>query len=93
MKNSPLTTILLAVLTVSALLSLYLCWLLIAKGRELRSLQATVGQIESNRRLASALAADALEYSKKNAAIDPILEAANLKPKSGAASTNKPGTK
>jgi len=40
-----------------------------------------------------ALLNDALEYSKKNPAIDPLLEAAGIKPKSGAAITNKPGSK
>ena len=39
MKNNPLTTILLGVLTLSALASVVLCWLYISNTRELRSLQ------------------------------------------------------
>ena len=39
------------------------------------------------------LAKDAVEYSRINPAIDPILEAYNLKPKTSLAPTNKPGGK
>jgi hypothetical protein len=92
MKNSPLTTILLAVLTASALVSVWLCWSCISRDRELRQLRTAVAGIENNRRLAQALAAEGLEYSKKNSAIDPILEAAGVKSKA-AGSTNKPPTK
>ena len=37
-----------------------------------------------------ALMNDTLEYSKRDPAVDPILEAAGIKPKPGAAATNKP---
>jgi len=94
MKNSPLTTLLLGVLTASALLSVGLCWLYIGRGRDFRNLQTNVAIIENKRRLAQALATDALEYSKKNSAIDPILESAGVKPKAASATTtNKPAIK
>ena len=89
MKNSPLTTLLLALLTASALLSVALCWLYIGRGRELRNLQNLVGRIQNNRQLAQNLAAEGLEYSKKNPAIDPILEAAGVKTHATASSPNK----
>jgi hypothetical protein len=92
MKNSPLTTLLLALLTASALTSVVLCWWDIGREREYRQLRDLVGRIENNRRLAQALAAEGLEYSKKNPAIDPVLEAAGVKAKT-AASTNKPAMK
>jgi hypothetical protein len=93
MKNSPLTTILLAALALSAVASLVLCWLYIGNTRELRSMQETVGRINYFRQLSSALAGDAIEYSKTHPAIDPILEA--TVPNFKAASTNgaKPGAK
>ena len=94
MKNSPLTTLLLGILTFSALASLVLCWLYISNTRELRGLQTQANIINNNRAVMTALANDAIEYSKKNPAIDPLLEAARLKPaKSALPATNKPTTK
>ena len=74
MKTSPLTTILLGVLTLSALASVVLCWLYISSTRELRSLQTQAAQINNNRALINALANDAVEYSKTHQAIEPILQ-------------------
>ncbi len=102
MKNSPLTTVLLGLLGLSALASVVLCWFFISNARELRSLQGQVTIINNNRTIGNALATDALEYSKKNPALDPILEAVGLKPGKGAptpapapapAPANKPATK
>ncbi len=94
MKNSAMTTILLAVLTLSALTSVGLCWSYIGSARELRSLQGQVGMINNNRALINSLANDTLEYSKRNPSIDPLLESVGLKPsKSAPAATNKPATK
>ena len=94
MKNNSLTTILLGVLTLSALTSVVLCWLYISKGRELRGLQNQASFINSNRALINALAADTLEYSKTHPAIDPMLESLGFKTgKSAPAATTKPATK
>jgi hypothetical protein len=94
MKNTPLTTILLGVLTLSALLSIVFCWKYIVDTRELRGLQAQAAQINNNRALINALANDVMEYSKTHQAIEPILESFNMKPgKSAPATTNKPATK
>jgi hypothetical protein len=84
MKNNQLTTILLGLLTLSALASVVLCWLYISNTRELRALQTQVGFINNNRSVMSALANDAVEYSKKNPEIDPILVAVGLKAGKGA---------
>lgn len=94
MKNNPMTTVLLGVLTVSALLSVGLCWRYISNTRELRALQVQATMINNNRTLINALAIDVTEYSKKNPAIDPILESVGLKPgKSAPSGTSKPSTK
>jgi hypothetical protein len=94
MKNNPLTTVLLGVLTVSALLSVGFCWRYVSTTRELRALQTQASLINNNRTMINALAADAVEYSKKNPAIDPILESVGLKPsKSAAPASGKPATK
>ena len=94
MKNSPLTTILLAVLTVSALASVVLCWLNISNTRELRSLQTQASQINNNRAIINALVNDTMEYSKTHHEIDPVLESVNLKPgKSAPPPASKPASK
>jgi hypothetical protein len=94
MKNHSLTTVLLGVLTISALASVVLCWLYISQTRQLRAIRAQANAITYNNARINALVADTMEYSKTHPAIDPILEAVGLKPsKSAPASTNKPGTK
>ena len=94
MKNSPLTTILLGVLTLSALASVLLCWLYISNTRELRSLQTQAAMINNNRALINALAADSVEYSKTHPGIEPILESVGLKPgKAAPTATAKPAGK
>ena len=92
MKNSPLTTVLLLILVVSALASVTLCWLYMSNVRQSRALQSDAVKMQNNQALVMQLAKDAVEYSKKNPAIDPLLESFNIKPKS-AASTNKPPAK
>jgi len=90
MKNNQLTTILLGLLTLSALASVVLCWLYISSTRDLRALQAQVGFINNNRSIMTALANDAVEYSKRNPDIDPILVTVGLKAGKGApASSSK----
>ena len=90
MKNNPMTTVLLGVLTISALLSVGLCWRYISNVRELRLLQTQASMINNNRTTINALANDVVEYSKKNQAIDPILESVGLKPgKANPTATNK----
>jgi hypothetical protein len=93
MKNSPLNAIFLAAVVVSSLWSVWLCYTVIARNRELRQLQARFAGVNHNQQLLAALASDAVEYSKKNAAIDPLLESIGIKqhgtnaPSTG---TNKP---
>lgn len=94
MRNSTSTTVLLGLLVISALLSIGLFWGLISKERELRDLRTSAARINNNRALIAALANDAVEYSKKNASIDPILEGAGVKAaKATAGSAAKPAAK
>jgi len=93
MKNSPLTTVLLSVLAASTIASVVLCALYISNTRQLRALQSQAAMAQNNRTMFTMLANDVVEYSKKNPAINPILEASGLRPKSGAATTNKPSAK
>jgi hypothetical protein len=94
MKNNQLTTILLGLLTISALASVVFCWLHISSMRQKNSLQAQASMIVNNRTVMSALVNDTLEYSKTHPAIDSTLESLRLKSgKSAAAAPNKPATK
>jgi hypothetical protein len=79
---------------ISSLTSVVCCWRYMAHTRELRTLQSQTAFINNNRNLINALANDALEYSKKNPSIDPILESVGLKPnKAGATSGTKSAPK
>jgi hypothetical protein len=94
MKNNPLTAILLGALTLSALASVVLCWIFIANTRELRTLETQVAFINNNRAVINQLLNETIEYSKKNAAIIPVLEAIGWKSdKSVPATPSKPATK
>jgi hypothetical protein len=94
MKKSPLTTILLGVLTLSALASVVLCWLNIGNTRDLRTLQAQVTMINNNRTMINALVNDCVEYGKTHHEIDAVLESVGLKQgKPVPATASKPATK
>lgn len=94
MRNSSSTTILLVLLVISALLSIGLFWGFISKEKELRDLRVRAATINNTRTVVSLLGNEAVEYSKKNPSIDPILEAAGLKPpKSAPAPASKPAGK
>jgi hypothetical protein len=88
MKDTPLTKVLLGVLTLSAFASIVLCWLYITNTRELRTIQAQVAQINTSRAVINALLNDAVEHSKTHRDIEPILGI-----KSNPATTNKAPTK
>jgi type II secretory pathway component PulJ len=89
MKNSPLTTFLVAVLAVSALLSVVFCACYVSATREKRRWEGQVEGIKNRNKAVTRLANDAIEYSKHDTNIDSILVWANLKTRSSAASSNK----
>jgi hypothetical protein len=84
MKNSPLTTILLALLAISAVLSLYFCYTYIRKSGQMRELQFRVAEINQRNAGINQLMNDVIDYSKRtpNHDIDRVLESFGL--------TNKP---
>ena len=87
MKNSPLTTILLAALLISAVASAVMCMMYVSSTRELHSLESEAAFMNSNRAAVNALLNDTIEYSKRNPAIVPILESVGVKTGGAAAST------
>ena len=93
MKNSPLTTILVGVLAVISLWSLVLCGMYVHRSRQLVDLKNRAAAINYRQNAINSLVNDTVEYSKRNPAIEPILESAGVKPKSASAGAAKPGTK
>lgn len=98
MKNSPLNAIVLAAVVVSSLWSVWLCYSVISRTRELRQLQARFAGFNHNQQLLTALANEAVEYSKTNHAIEPLLESIGIKPRGTTSTTpatnaNKPAGK
>jgi hypothetical protein len=93
MKNEPLTGLLTGVLALSALVTVGFFYSYVKNTRELRSLQNQVFLINNRRAAVTSLAGDVMEYSKTHPAVDPILEAANLKPRTAASATSKPAAK
>jgi hypothetical protein len=79
MKNSPLTSILLAVLAISAVWSIISCLQYINNTRHLRRLQNQVAVIQYRQNAFQALLADTTEYGKTHPQIDPILETIGYK--------------
>jgi len=79
MNKSPLTTILTGALALSAFASLVLCYLYIQYTREARLLQVPATQSVMKQNLITPLMNDIVEYSKKNPAILPVLDAAGVK--------------
>ena len=56
---------------------------------ELRNLQVEAARMEGRRNLTRVLAAEAMEYSKRNPSIDPILQSVGLKPTTASPKASK----
>ena len=93
MKNSPFNAIFLAAVVVSSLWSVWLCYTVISRTRELRELQGRANGVNYRAVGVQSLVNDAVEYSKKNPAIEPLLESLGVKQRTNAAVTNKPAGK
>lgn len=93
MKRSPASTALLVILVISALCSVAFCGMYVRDAMRLRDLQRNTANIQQYRNAMVSLINDTLEYSKRNPAVDPILEAAGFKPKATAPQAPNPGKK
>jgi hypothetical protein len=90
MKNNGTTTILNWALAISVVALAVFAVQYFFKTREVRNLQSKIVEYQNKQQFLNSLIADCMEYSKRNPAIDPILEANNLKPK---AAGTKPAAK
>jgi hypothetical protein len=78
MKNSPIASILLGVLTVCVAASVYLCIVQIIGLRKSRDANAYLMNVQAQRIGYSSLFNDLVEYSKTHKDMEPILEAAGI---------------
>lgn len=79
MKNPLWTLFLFLVLMVLVLTSSVLAFVYVRSGKRLNTLQAQAAVITQYRSAIQSLATEAIEYSKRNPAIDPILQDIGLK--------------
>lgn len=80
MQKNPLIAAMIGALLLGAVAIFGLAVLYEYHFRQLRRLQPQMIAVQNNRTLASGLVAEALEYSKRNPAIDPILVNIGAKP-------------
>jgi hypothetical protein len=97
MKSNLTCTLTLGVFLVCAL---YTAWLSVRtyfSGRELQQVQYQYMRLEQTHEALQSLASEALEFSKKNPAMNPILQRFDIKPKGGGTNaptaTQKPAAK
>lgn len=69
---------LLGAATILVLGAVGLCWLFLHNTGELRTLQAEAQQLNGRQQIVNALVADVVNYSKKDSAVDPILESIGM---------------
>lgn len=81
MNRDPITTILAAVLLLSALATAGVCFWYLQAARQLRTLQEQALAVNRNRAAMQQFAVHAAEYSRKNPAILPILEKVGIRPR------------
>ena len=79
MKNNLFTTILLAVLAVSAIWSVVLCIQFISNTRELGAMQGHAAEMGRQEAIDQAILNEAVVYSTNHPAMLPILDALGLK--------------
>jgi hypothetical protein len=81
MQKNLLAKALLALLLASVLINLVFSFFYLRAISETRTLQAQMAQVNSKHALVQNLVNEALDYSRLNPAIDPILYAINAKPR------------
>jgi len=69
-----MATVLLAILGVSAFVSLFLCWAFSSNTVELRRMQIILGTQQQNRSRIVGLLNESAEFAKRNPKIEPVLQ-------------------
>jgi hypothetical protein len=92
MKSNLFCTCTLGVFLVCALYTVWLSIRVFFSGRELLQLQYQYARVEQTQEALRALVAEAVEYSKKHPAIDPLLQQYDIKPRPTATNAPAPAT-
>lgn len=96
MRNDVLTKLLVGLVVLSVLATSGLAFLYVRSVQKMNQLQRQAAFVNRNRALVNSLAAEAVEYSKRNPAIDPVLQSVRIKPKprpaAGQADQTPPGS-
>ena len=93
MKNSPLTTVLLGVLVLSAAVSLVLCWQYMSYVRELRNMRGKadrISQVGQMTQVTGRLIDDAREFAKTHKNLEPLLDEFGVRTNPPAATNTHP---
>jgi hypothetical protein len=88
MKSNLICTLTLGVFLVCAIYTVWLSVHVFFSGRQLQQVQYQYMRVEQIHEALQSLAGEAVEYSKKNPAMNPILQQFEIKPRTGA--TNAP---
>lgn len=80
MQKDPLISALVGALFLGAVVVVVLVASFEYHSRHIRKLQPQLVNIQNNRAIVNSLANDAMEYSKRNPSIDPILQSVGVKP-------------
>jgi hypothetical protein len=80
MQKNPFISFLAGALCLAAVAVFALTIICEWRFRQLRRIQPLVLQVQQNSKFADALANEIMEYSKRNPAVDPILQNVGLKP-------------
>jgi hypothetical protein len=90
MKNSPLAPFMVGILLLIGLFTALFTIRYYFALKELQRLQIEYARMTQRRNMVQSLANEAIEYSKTNPAVDPILFEFELKAKPGAPATTQP---
>jgi hypothetical protein len=83
MNRDPVTAILAAALVISVMLTAGLCYAYLHVSQNNQSAQREVARLNAQRSLMQPLAAECLEFSRKNPSIIPVLQSLGLRTRSG----------
>ena len=90
MKKNPIAALLVSLLFISALMTAFLATRYFFTVRSLKKMQMQVNSVQQSRSVIHKLALEAVEYSKRDPSIDPILIKFEIKGKAGSGPISVP---
>jgi hypothetical protein len=90
MNSNLFRTILNWVLVTSLALSAFFCFQFIRRARQIPRVEVQLVNAQNNQRKIAAIVNDVMEYSRRDAGVDPILEVIGIKVNRPATASSKP---